>query len=131
MAPRSVDVSGGMPRNYLLACLLLLIAERSRHGYDLLEGIRQLGPTTVDPGGLYRTLRRMEGDGLVSSHWEDSDAGPARRSYRITAGGREWLHAWAGALHETHSYLGRYLQQYTAVTGNDIPVEGRQRTPAP
>lgn len=123
MAPRSVDVSGGMPRNYVLACLLLLISEHARHGYDLLEDIRHLGPTTVDPGGLYRTLRRMEGDGLVVSTWEPSEAGPARRTYRITDAGHDWLHAWAGALQETHTYLGRYLGRYRDLTGRAIPSE--------
>ena len=110
---RSVEEpQGGLPRNYLRACLLLLIGEQPAHGYDLHEQISQVGLANVDPGGLYRALRVMEQDGLVQSWWEHSSAGPARRTYRLTEDGVEWLHAWAGALRESHRYLSLYLQRY-------------------
>ena len=107
---------GGLPRNYLRACLLLLIGEAPAHGYDLLDQIAQLGLRNVDPGGLYRTLRVMEEDGLVASWWEHSTAGPARRTYRLTDEGVEWLHAWAGALRESHRYLSSYLGRYDRIS---------------
>ncbi len=116
---------GGLPRNYLRACLLLLIGEAPAHGYELLEQIGQLGLATVDPGGLYRALRVMEKDGIVESWWEHSAAGPARRTYRLTNEGYEWLHAWAGALRESHRYLSSYLDRYDGVT-KPAPVQALQ-----
>ncbi len=112
MIPKREEPQGGLPRNYLRATLLLLIAEAPAHGYDLLEQIAGMGLRTIDAGGLYRALRVMEADGLVTSEWEHSAAGPARRTYRLTEEGREWLHIWAGALRETHRYLSSYLQRY-------------------
>ena len=109
------EAQGGLPRNYLRASLLLLIAETPAHGYDLLEQIGHLGLRNVDPGGLYRALRVMEKDGLVESWWEHSSAGPARRSYRLTEEGIEWLHAWAGALREGRRYLTTYLDRYDRI----------------
>jgi PadR family transcriptional regulator PadR len=109
------EPQGGLPRNYLRACLLLLIGEAPAHGYELLEQIGQLGLGTVDPGGLYRALRVMEQDGIVESWWEHSVAGPARRTYRLTSEGYEWLHAWAGALRESHRFLSSYLARYDRV----------------
>ena len=109
------EAQGGLPRNYLRASLLLLIAETPAHGYDLLEQIAHLGLRSVDPGGLYRALRVMEKDGLVESWWEHSSAGPARRSYRLTDEGIEWLHAWAGALREGRRYLTAYLERYDSI----------------
>lgn len=109
------ETQGGMPRNYLRASLLLLIAEAPAHGYDLLEQINTLGLPSTDPGGLYRTLRALEQGGLVSSWWETSSAGPARRTYRLTDEGTDWLHAWAGALSETHRYLSVYLSRYQRI----------------
>ena len=106
------EPQGGLPRNYLRACLLLLIGEQPAHGYDLLDQIATLGLAHVDPGGLYRALRVMEQDGLVDSRWEHATAGPARRTYRLTDEGVEWLHAWAGALQATHRYLTMYLSRY-------------------
>jgi len=110
------EPQGGLPRNYLRASLLLLIAESPAHGYDLLDQIKELGLANVDPGGLYRGLRVMEQDGLVASWWEHSSAGPARRSYRLTEEGVEWLHAWAGALREGRRFLSAYLSRYDSIT---------------
>ncbi|MBW3659928.1 MAG: helix-turn-helix transcriptional regulator [Actinobacteria bacterium] len=101
-----------MPRSFLRPCLLLLLAESRSHGYDLLERLAELGLPTADPGGLYRVLRALEREGLVDSRWETSEAGPARRTYELTAEGREWLHAWAGALAEGRRLVGGFLRRY-------------------
>ncbi len=116
VAKHQEEPQGGLPRNYLRASLLLLIGEAPAHGYDLLDQIAGLGLHSVDPGGLYRALRVMESEGLVVSEWEHSSAGPARRTYRLTTDGLDWLHAWAGALRESHRYLSAYLQRYDGVT---------------
>lgn len=110
------EAPGGMPRNFLRPCLLLLLAEDPSHGYDLLEQVSALGLEQSDPGGLYRALRAMEQEGLVRSWWEPSDAGPARRTYTLTDDGTDWLHAWAGSLREVRRLLGRYLDRYEALT---------------
>ena len=115
MGTKREEPRGGLPRNYLRATLLLLIGETPAHGYDLLEQMGGMGLSTVDAGGLYRALRVMEADGLVDSAWEHSESGPARRTYSLTDEGREWLHAWAGALRETHRYLSAYLARYDQV----------------
>lgn len=112
MKPRGEEPQGGLPRNYLRASLLLLLAETPAHGYDLMDQIGHLGLRHVDPGGLYRSLRVMEQDGLVESWWEQSTSGPARRSYRLTEEGTDWLHAWAGALRESRRLLSVYLARY-------------------
>lgn len=43
---------------------------------------------------------RLEDDGAIEARWEESESGPARKSYRLTAAGhaqRDRLHAeWAG-----------------------------------
>jgi len=124
------EPQGGLPRNYLRASLLLLIAESPAHGYDLLDQIKELGLSNVDPGGLYRGLRVMEQDGLVASWWEHSSAGPARRSYRLTEEGVEWLHAWAGALREGRRFLSAYLSRYDSIAEPIIVDEATPDTAA-
>ncbi len=114
------EPQGGLPRNYVRACLLLLIGEAPAHGYDLLEQIGKLGLRSIDAGGLYRALRVMEADGLVHSEWQHLGPGPARRTYELTEDGREWLHAWAGALRETHRFLSSYLSRYEGLTHEGV-----------
>jgi PadR family transcriptional regulator PadR len=111
----SDEPQGGLPRHYLRATLLLLIAESPAHGYDLLEQISELGLHTDDPGGVYRALRALERDGYVESWWEHSSAGPARRTYRLSGKGAKGLDVWAGVLGETHGYLSAYLARYAEI----------------
>jgi PadR family transcriptional regulator PadR len=114
--PSEIDEgAGSLPRNFMRACLLLLVKETPSHGYDLLERLRALGLRRTDPGGLYRALRAMEQEGLMRSAWETSELGPARRIYELTAEGEDWLHAWAATLWETRSALSDYLERYDAI----------------
>jgi DNA-binding PadR family transcriptional regulator len=98
-------------RSYLQSCLLLLIAERPAHGYDLITRLESLGFLDADPACTYRALRALERDGLGSSAWRPSKPGPARREYRLTGPGRIQL-AESGdevqrAFEELHSFLER------------------------
>ncbi len=123
------DASSGMPRSFLRPILLLLLAEGDNHGYELLEQVAALGLERADPGGLYRALRAMEQEGLVTSTWEPSTTGPARRRYALTAEGLDWLHASAGSLREIVRHLQGYLRRYEAVAerGTTSASEGGRR----
>ncbi|MGI8535504.1 MAG: PadR family transcriptional regulator [Mycobacteriales bacterium] len=116
------DVPVGLPRNYLRPCLLLLLAEGTSHGYELLDQVAGLGLTRADPGGLYRCLRAMEEEGLVLSAWEPSTSGPARRTYSLTPDGRDWLHALSGSLAEVSRVLGAYHRRYEELVEQEEPA---------
>ena len=74
--------------------LLLALAAEERHGYGLVQAVAEHtnGLLMLDPGNLYRVIKRLLADGLVaeSSQRETGDAGAERRRYyRITPlGGR-------------------------------------------
>jgi len=70
--------------------ILLLVAEKDLHGYEMLNRLREMG-IMLNPGTLYRTLRALEGQGLMISSW-DTTGGPARRLYRLTNRGKEYLY---------------------------------------
>lgn len=115
MSPAPRDSGTGLPRHYLKPCLLLLLAEGPSHGYELLEQVRKLGISAAEPGGLYRYLRSMEREDLVSSWWEPSQAGPARRTYVLTDAGADALRASIGALREVRSILVGVLDRFDAL----------------
>ena len=58
--------------------VLALLRERDPYGYELGERLRELGFEVINPGTLYRTLRRMEWHGLCESEWETSERGRVR-----------------------------------------------------
>jgi PadR family transcriptional regulator, regulatory protein PadR len=105
-------VTPTLPRNFLRPCILLLLREDPAHGYDLLERLRAFGFLESDPGGLYRTLRKLETEGMVHSAWEPSTSGPDRRRYELTRAGMEELHEQAGALASTAETLESFLSRY-------------------
>jgi poly-beta-hydroxybutyrate-responsive repressor len=115
------DPAGGHLRNFLRPALLLLLLESPAHGYDLLERLRDFGFAKSDPGGVYRTLRAMEHEGLVHSIWETSAAGPARRTYTITPEGEDQLEAWAHVVEESRRILDLFLDRYATVTSQAVP----------
>jgi DNA-binding PadR family transcriptional regulator len=87
------------PRNFLPLRpvdlqLLLALADEERHGYGLVQEIanRTDGLVALDPGNLYRVVKRLADDGLVSEteHRAAPDLGNERRRYyKLTGlGGR-------------------------------------------
>ena len=96
-----------------MAALLLLLRERGAHGYDLLDRLPELiGDERVDVGNLYRVLRALEEQGLVSSVWDESLPGPAKRTYELTAAGAEALERWAASLADTRERIDRFLERH-------------------
>lgn len=101
-----------IPKDFLRACLLLLLREQPAHGYDLLERMEAFGLDRSDPGGVYRALRKLEADGLVRSAWEPSDTGPQRRIYQITRRGMEELHSRTKAIAAGEDHIQAFLARY-------------------
>lgn len=96
--------------------LLLLLRERPAHGYELLDALPDLVPgERVDMGNLYRALRSLEEDGLVSSEWDGS-----KRIYDLTAEGRKLLDQWAAALARAQERISVFMTRYGKEV-NDAP----------
>jgi PadR family transcriptional regulator, regulatory protein PadR len=108
--------SGGLPKNFLQPCLLLLVLEQPGYGYDLVGRLKPLG-INDDAASVYRALRLLEHDGAVTSAWRTSETGPARRVYRLTETGGAMLRQWVAALEDTSMSLARWLDRYALVTG--------------
>ena len=88
--------------------LLLLLRERPAHGYDLLERLPELtGEQRVEMGNLYRLLRALEAEGLVSSKWDEG-----KRTYTISARGLQLLEHWVEALRRSQERTSRFLERY-------------------
>jgi PadR family transcriptional regulator PadR len=101
--------------------LLLLLSERAAHGYDLLEQIAELtGEQRIDMGNLYRVLRALEEDGIVTSEWCDDAPGPSKRIYELTDEGRGLLDRWADALRANQDLVSSFLDRYEK-GGDHVP----------
>jgi len=76
--------------------VLAAMASQTSYGYVLRRRVEEMtgGALSVDPGTLYRLLRRLEQDGAVESSWASGEFGPQRRLYTLTARGMGLLACW-------------------------------------
>lgn len=78
--------------------ILLALASRERHGYDIMRQVKQdsSGQVKMGTGTLYGSIKRMLSDGLIEEAGDRPD--PAldderRRYYRLTELGRQAFEA--------------------------------------
>jgi PadR family transcriptional regulator, regulatory protein PadR len=107
-------------KNWLVPILLLMLRQWSSYGYELMEKLSTFGFAAMNPGTFYRTLRQMEKDGMVSSNWDTSEGGPARRVYSITDAGEAYLNYWARSLDQYQRMMDTFFRIYT---GQPTPRE--------
>jgi poly-beta-hydroxybutyrate-responsive repressor len=109
--------------------MLVILRECSSYGYQLMERLVDLGFETMNPGTLYRTLRKMERDGLCYSKWETASEGPPRRMYSITDYGEAYLDLWVRSLEQYQQSMEAFFQAYrrsrSGRSGSDEPKELR------
>lgn len=95
--------------------IILGLLSQPASGYDL----KRTFDTVInyfwyaDIAQVYRTLQRMETNGLLKSKELPSEQGPQRKVYRRTAAGRKQLHQWIRHTpeigQERHAYVAQLV----------------------
>lgn len=104
MNKKSTKPGAHAASDMLTANLLAMLKGWTAYGYDLAQRLEEAGLGEYNKGTIYRTLRQMEAMGLVSSMWDTSLGGPARRMYSLTTAGNLFLKNWL-ALLDTHKAM--------------------------
>ena len=107
-------VTPQLRRGVLEFCVLAMLAKEDRYGFDIARTLGAVEPIGVSEGTIYPLLSRLRKDGAVSTSWQESDAGPPRKYYAITAQGRrvlaDFTDEWA-----------RFREAVDTVLQGDIP----------
>lgn len=93
----------------LSTTLLAFLRNWNAYGYQLAQELAKAGLPAFDSGTVYRTLRQLEGAGMVSSFWDTSESGPARRMYSLTKAGEIFLSSWIDVLGKYQAVLQNTL----------------------
>lgn len=112
---RTREGGGRTPRlqgDLLASSLLAFLRNWPAYGYQLVQELKKAGLPAFDSATVYRTLRQLERTGLVSSFWDTSDSGPARRMYSLTRAGETFLNMWVDLLSHYQNILRSALQSY-------------------
>ncbi|MPZ51917.1 MAG: PadR family transcriptional regulator [Acidimicrobiia bacterium] len=88
-----------MRRSPLAMMALSLLSESPMHAYRMQQMIRERDKESVvnigSPNSLHQVLKRLESDGMVVvREVSESERGPRRTVYEITALGNETLREW-------------------------------------
>ena len=92
--------------------ILSLLSRKSMYGYEIAATVRQEtdGAFAWREGSLYPNLHKMQGDGLITSEWEEKETGRKRRYYHITDKGQAALHEKVQSWKELSEAVNRILE---------------------
>ena len=79
-----------MKKGVLEMCILYRLKNEELYGYELMKSIRQIFPDVYE-GSIYTILRRLNAAGYTQITQKQSTNGPARKYYRITQTGMDYL----------------------------------------
>jgi len=84
-------LSSDLLRGHTDTMILKLLLEADQYGYEISKQIyaRSGGEYELKEATMYSSLKRLEGDGCISSYWGDETNGGRRKYYEITQRGRE------------------------------------------
>lgn len=78
-----------LKKGVLELCVLSLLQAQDRYGYELVKTISE--NVAISEGTIYPLLRRLQNDGYVETYLSESQAGPPRKYYRLSAAGQRTL----------------------------------------
>lgn len=91
VAPKQEALIAQLRRGTLQFCVLALLADEERYGFDLVRALGEVDGMVTSEGTIYPLLSRLRREGLVETTWRESTSGPPRRYYRLTGEGRAAL----------------------------------------
>jgi PadR family transcriptional regulator, regulatory protein PadR len=83
-------MDGQMKKGVLELCVLYLISEKDRYGYEILKQIAPAFPE-VQEAVVYSILRRICANGYSQTYIGGASNGPQRKYYKITDLGSAYL----------------------------------------
>ena len=98
---------------YTEACLLLLLAERPGHGYELAERLVEVFPLrdlVPDLSSIYRVIADLEDQGAIRAVWT-AGSGGGKKACELTDDGWRLLKFWDERLHAEQEGLARFFQR--------------------
>jgi DNA-binding PadR family transcriptional regulator len=111
--PAQCPCSGRNLDKLIQPAVLAILAAKALHGYRIVQslgGMPMFRGHEPDNTGVYRFLNAMEERGLLTSAWDISGSGPAKKLFDLTAEGRKCLAKWVVTLREYRQQIGELLE---------------------
>jgi PadR family transcriptional regulator PadR len=79
-----------LKKGVLELCILYQLKDKELYGYQIMKAVKDQFSDVYD-GSIYAILRRLNAEGYTQTYIKDSPSGPARKYYRITPAGVDYL----------------------------------------
>ncbi len=99
-------------------CVLNAMLGERLYGYDIVRRLRRVPGLVITEGTIYPILSRLRREGLVRTTLEESNEGPARKYYELTASGQR-------TLTRMNEQWGQILQGVQDLHGDETGRSGR------
>ena len=103
-----------MRRGALEYCVLAQLEGSQRYGLEIVKALAEEDGMVTSEGTMYPLLSRLRRDQLVATTWQESQTGPPRRYYRLTAKGgtalRDFRNEWRRFSNAVDRILGGATQ---------------------
>ena len=76
-------------KGVLEGCVLDMIGQKERYGYELVQTLREAGFDTIVPGTIYPLLQKLEKNQWIRGNMSPSPDGPDRKYFSLTKEGEE------------------------------------------
>ena len=103
-----------MLKGTLEGCVLAVLGERERYGYEISQQLEAYGFGRIPEGTVYPLLLRLERRGAILASFRASPEGPQRKYYTLTDLGRAEL----AEFFQHYLELTRAVEQLIKGTGS-------------
>ena len=100
-----------MRKGILEYCIMLTLARGESYTSDILRELKEDDLLVVE-GTLYPLLSRLKSEDLLEYSWKESNAGPPRKYYKLTAKGEKALEALNLSWQELSSSINSLRKKY-------------------
>ena len=97
------DPESLLPLTPAMFHVMVALADRQNHGYAIMKDVEEItgGAVRLSTGTLYGIIKRLLNDGLIRESAASPKNDERRRSYELTAFGRDVARAEAARLQQT------------------------------
>lgn len=91
-------------KGFLTYCVLKVCSHQPVYASDIIGRLREAEVVVVE-GTIYPLLSRLQRDGLLTYQWQESEQGPPRKYYSLTAEGEAVMKLMASKITDLNKVM--------------------------
>lgn len=100
------NIQSQMKKGLLEFCILSILKRGEAYPSDIVEELKASGMQVLE-GTVYPLLTRMKNAGYLDYRWEESNAGPPRKYYRMSDTGTQFHEKLYTTWHEISNAVNK------------------------